>query len=51
MVGPLALTADLLAAVEWREQCERIEPLKRMGVVRRMGLVCQKLAMGGGAIG
>jgi hypothetical protein len=45
MVGPLALTADLLAAVEWRERCELIEALKRMG------LVCQKLAMVSGAVG
>jgi len=45
MVGGLALTADLLAAVEWREHCELIEALKRMG------LVCQKLAMVGSAIG
>jgi hypothetical protein len=51
MVGPLALTADLLAAAKWHEQCERIEALKRMGLVRRMGLVCQKFAMVGSAIG
>jgi hypothetical protein len=45
MVGPLALTTNFLAAVEWSEHCELIEALKRMG------LVCQKLAMVSGAVG